>query len=227
MGHKVALERAASGAKVLAIGRNKDRLRSLYQQNPAYITIASVDVCDADKLETTIANFVIEHGKLNGGVHAAGIMTLTPLRSIDEIQAKRIMDVSFWAGISLLRLITKAKYGERGTSTVLFSSVCAESAEKGMLAYTAAKAAINSGIRSAAKEIASKGHRVNSILPGWVISPMTDVASETTEVKKIYDKHPLGTGSPEDVAGIVMFLLSESASWITGSNLVVDGGYLA
>ena len=188
MGRKVALELASSGADVLALGRNEERLQSLYQLNPEHIVIESVDVCNTKKMEDVIANFVTKHGKLKGGVHAAGIMGLTPLRSIDVNQAKKIMDVSFWAGISLLRLITKAKYGERGTSTVLFSSVCAESAEKGMLAYAATKAAINSGVRSVAKEVASKGLRVNSILPGWVISPMTDAASETTEVKKIFDK---------------------------------------
>ncbi len=227
MGRKIALELAEAGAEVLAIGRNHERLQSLYQQNSAHITVASVDVCDAEKLEKAVAGFVAEHGKLCGGVHAAGIMALTPLRSLDEAQAKKIMDVSFWAGISLLRLITKAKYGERGTSTVIFSSVCAESAEKGMFAYAATKAAINSGIRSVAKEIALKGHRVNSILPGWVLSPMTESASELTEVKKIFDKHPLGAGKPDDVTGMVLFLLSEQARWITGSNIVVDGGYLA
>ena len=227
MGRKVALELASSGADVLALGRNEERLQSLYQLNPEHIVIESVDVCNTKKMEDVIASFVTKHGKLKGGVHAAGIMGLTPLRSIDVNQAKKIMDVSFWAGISLLRLITKAKYGERGTSTVLFSSVCAESAEKGMLAYAATKAAINSGVRSVAKEVASKGHRVNSILPGWVISPMTDAASETTEVKNIFDKHPLGAGNPEDVSGMVLFLLSNQASWITGSNVVVDGGYLA
>lgn len=227
MGRRVALELAASGAEVLAVGRNQERLQSLYQQNTKNITVASVDVCDAEGMEKAIADFVAGHGKICGGVHAAGIMALTPLRSLDEAQAKKIMDVSFWAGISLLRLITKAKYGERGTSTVLFSSVCAESAEKGMFAYAATKAAINSAIRSVAKEVATKGHRVNSVLPGWVISPMTDAAGKLTEVKKIFDKHPLGAGNAEDVTGMILFLLSDRARWITGSNIVVDGGYLA
>lgn len=227
MGRNVALALAAAGADILAVGRNGDRLHSLQQQNPEHITVASVDVCDTEEMEKAIAGFVEDHGKIHGAVHAAGIMALTPLRSQDEAQAKKIMDVSFWAGMSLLRLVTKAKYGERGTATVIFSSVCAESAEKGMFAYAATKAAINSGVRSAAKEIASKGHRVNSILPGWVISPMTEAASELTEVKKIFDKHPLGAGNPEDVIGMVLLLLSEQARWITGSNIVVDGGYLA
>ena len=227
MGRNVVLELAASGAEILAIGRNQERLQSLYQQNPEKISVVSLDVCDTECLEKAIADYVDEHGKISGGVHAAGVMSLTPLRSVDEIQAKKIMNVSFWAGISLLRLITKAKYGKRGTATVLFSSVCAESAEKGMFAYAATKAAMNSAIRSVAKEVAAKEHRVNSILPGWVISPMTNAAEELTDVKKIFDKHPLGAGKAEDVTGMVLFLLSDRARWITGSNIVVDGGYLA
>lgn len=96
-----------------------------------------------------------------------------------------------------------------------------------MFAYTAAKASVNSALRSVAKEISVKEHRVNSILPGWVKSPMMTEASELTDIASFFSKHPLGAGVPRDVAGMVLFLLSEQTRWITGSNIVVDGGYLA
>lgn len=227
MGRQVTLELAAAGACVLAIGRNAERLADVQSHAPQQIFPTSVDVCKQEALEQAIATFVAEHGKLNGGIHAAGISSITPLKAYDRSLAKNIMDVSFWAGMDLLRFVTKAKYGEAGTSTVLFSSVCARSHEKGMFAYAAAKSAVDAAIASAAKDICRKCHRVNSILPGWVESPMTEQAGEFAETDSFFDKHLLGRGHVEDVIGLVLFLLSDRARWMTGTAIPVDGGYLA
>lgn len=227
MGRQVALELAAAGAKVLAIGRNADRLQEIKESFPDNIFPAQLDVCDSAALEEAIKGFVAEHGKLNGGVHAAGIYEITPIKNYDVDIAKNIMEISFWAGMKLLQLVTKTKYGMNGTSTVLFSSVSAFSHEKGMFAYSATKAAMNSGILAAAKEICGKNHRVNSIVPGWVSTPMTTEAGEVNDKDTVFDRHLLGVGAPENVTGMVLFLLSSRASWITGSTVVVDGGYLA
>lgn len=227
MGREVALELAVSGAKVLAIGRNAESLNKIHSEFPDKVFPARLDVCDRSALEEAIKVFVAEHGKLNGAVHAAGISGITPIRSFGSDIAKEIMDISFWAGMDLLQLVTKAKYGLTGTSTVLFSSVCAFSHEKGMFAYAATKEAVNAGIRSAAKEICAKKHRVNTIVPGWVKSPMTEQAGELANTDSFFSKHLLGAGKPDNVSGVVLFLLSEKSSWITGSNIVVDGGYLA
>ena len=227
MGREVALELAAAGAVVLAVGRNEERLKSINAQFPHQIFTANVDVSDNIALENAIKEFVAIHGKLNGGVHAAGISEITPLKNYDEQVARRIMDISFWAGMKLLSLITKVKYGEPGSSIVMFSSVCAYSHEKGMFAYAAAKAAIDNGICSAAKEISNRKHRVNSIVPGWVKTPMIQNAREFANAEAFFEEHLLGPGVAEDVCGMILFLLSNRASWITGSNIVVDGGYLA
>ena len=227
MGKEVALELAEAGAVVLAIGRNGNRLMELQTRFPENIFTASVDVCDSVALEKVISEFTSIHGKLNGGVHAAGISELTPVKNYDVSLAEKIMNTSFWAGMKLLSFITKNKYGEHGTSTVLFSSVSAYSHEKGMFAYAASKAALDSGIRSAAKEICVREHRVNSIVPGWVKSPMSDQLGIVANTDSFLGKHLLGVGNALDVTRMVLFLLSDDARWITGSNVVVDGGYLA
>ena len=87
--------------------------------------------------------------------------------------------------------------------------------------------AVNSAVKSIAKEIARRGQRVNSILPGWVQTDMTKEAAELTDMAPIMERELLGVGKPEDVTGQVLFLLSDRAAWITGTNVVVDGGYLA
>ena len=227
MGREVALELAAAGAKVLAIGRNAENLNQVKEAFPDNIYPVQLDVCDSAALEEALKAFTTEHGKLHGAVHAAGIYELTPIKNYDIDIAKKIMDISFWAGMDLLHLVTKTKYGVNGTSTVLFSSAYAFSHAKGMFAYSAAKSAMNSGLQSAAKEICAKKHRVNSVAPGWVKTAMTEQASEVDSNSTIFSRHLLGVGEPQDVTGMVLFLLSDRARWITGSTVVVDGGYLA
>ena len=107
MGWQVTRELALSGANVLAIARRLSELEQLQAECPEHITIASVDVTDYCAIEQVISTFVQEKGKLNGSVHAAGILTFTPLRAFDETQARKMMDIIFWAGINLLKLITK------------------------------------------------------------------------------------------------------------------------
>lgn len=227
IGRQTALDLADSGAYVLSIGRNTERLEALRNDSPEHIFTASLDVCDSDSLEGAIAAFVEAHGKLSGGVHAAGISAITPLRAYDKDTAQAIMNTSFWAGMELLRLITKAKYSKPGTSTVLFSSCYSISPAKGMFAYAATKSAVNSAVKCAAKEICAKNHRVNSIIPGWIDTPMTGQFEVSGDVNAVLSKHLLGPGRPEYISKAVLFLLSDASSWITGSNIVVDGGFSA
>lgn len=225
MGRQVACELAAAGAVVLAIARREQELLALQHEYPDNIVIGVADVCDSGILEKTIQAFVERYGKLNGSVHAAGISGITPIKAYDKAEAHRIMDVSFWAGMDLIQLVSKVKYGECGSSHVLFSSVCGISAEKGMFAYGAAKAALNTAIKSIAKELVKKQQRINTIVPGWVVSPMTDKMLSNTD--SFMGRHLLGSGQAKDISGVVLFLLSNGAKWITGTNVIVDGGYLA
>ena len=227
IGREITLELAKAGAFVFAIGRNVERLTEVKDHYPNKIAIKSVDVCNYEELENAFDEFVFLYGKINGGVYSAGLTQITPLKNYDVNSAKNMMQVNFWSAIEFLRLITKAKYGVHETSTVILSSNIANSCERGMFAYSASKAAINAAIRSAAKEICQKGHRVNTILPGRIKSPMTEKLNGILDEEKIISKHLLGEGVPSDISGMTLFLLSGSAKWITGSNIVVDGGYLA
>ena len=223
MGRQVAKELALAGADVLVLARRMQELKTLNEQFPERITIACVDITDYDNVEKHVASFMQSKGALDGSVHAAGVLAFTPLRAFSEIQAKQMMDVSFWAGINLMRVLTKKKYAAASTAHILFSSVSAQKGQKGLSAYAAAKAAVQVGVRSLAKEVAERGHRINTISPGWVRTEMT---RETLDSEQIATEHLLGIGNPEDVSGMVLFLLSDRAKWITGADFVVDGGYL-
>ena len=227
IGRQIALDLANAGAEVLAIARNVERLTEVRNQFPDRIYTASVDVCDQNAMEIAINDFVESHGKLNGGVHAAGITGLTSLKNFDRDLAHRIMQISFWAAVDFAKLITKSKFGASGSSIVLFSSISAELNPRGKFAYSAAKAAVNSLVGTLSKEINTKRNRINSILPGWVDTPMTVAESALIDANNEVQHSLLGLGTPADISAFVLFLLSDGARWITGSNFVVDGGYLA
>ena len=225
IGKEIALSLARSGAEVLAVGRNKDRLRALHEQNPESIIATSADVTDLFALDLALKNFIQSKGKLKGGVYSAGIFEYTPIRSYAQDVAEQIMRVGFWSAMDFLKLILKPRYTVPSASIVFLSSVAAITNKKGIFAYSAMKSALNSAVKTAAKEIANKGHRINSICPGFVISPMTEefLVSDTS----IEQQHLLGLGKTEDVANATLFLLSDSARWVTGTNLIIDGGYTA
>ena len=222
IGRQVALDLANAGAVVLGLGRNVERLEALRSENPSRIFTASVDVCDTPALEGAIADFVRAHGKLHGGVHAAGIDAFTPLRTFSQ-GSSGIMDVSLWAGIEFIRLITKNEYAEQKTSAVLFSSVSALTGDKAKIVYASAKSAVN----IAARELSTQYHRVNTILPGWTNTPMTRELGQVNDDSGVIAEHLLGAGTPEIVSQSVLFLLSEDSCGLNGSNFVVDGGYSA
>lgn len=224
MGRQITIELAQAGAKVLALDLSEKALSELSKQYPT-VTGVAVNVCDYVAVEQAVSDFVNNNGKLNGCVHAAGISALTPLRCYDEEVARKVMDVSFWAGINLVRVVTKSSFAVRGTSNVLFSSVSALSGEKAMFAYAGTKAAMLPAVKSMAKELSVKGHRVNCVMPGWVQTPMTGAMMSNLDT--FADRHLLGIGKDTDVSGVVLFLLSGRANWITGSAIAVDGGYLA
>lgn len=227
MGKQVALELAQSGANVLAIARREEKLRELQESFKDNIFIAPLDVCHSDQLECAIQDFVATKGKLHGGVYAAGIAAITPIKSYDKNKAREIMNVNFLYGMDFIQTMTKKKISNENASFVLFSSVYAISSAKGMFVYSGAKAAIISAMRSISKEISKRGQRINAVLPGWVESEMTEELGIVSNKSEIIAHELLGVGSPKDVSGMVLFLLSNRARWITGSSIAVDGGFLA
>ena len=127
-------------------------------------------------------------------------------------------------------LLNKLHFSEDGGSIVFISSVMGVVGENGKTLYSMTKGALISAVKSMSVELAPRKIRVNAISPGMVETPMSKNAiySRNEEsLDKLRKMHPLGFGKPEDVANASVFLLSDASRWITGTNLIVDGGYLA
>ena len=231
MGRQIALDLAESGAQVLAVARNEKRLEEVRLRYPQQVMIASLDVLSADRAawDHVLVPFVEKRGKCHGGVYTAGISDMTPLRMYDEEIARRIVDTSFWGMTRFIQSLAKKKYASEGSSFVVFSSTAAYCGNKGQFAYSAAKGAVQTAVRSLAKEICKDRHRINSISPGWVASDMTKKSiEELGEIRpaETFAQYLLGLGKPDDISGMALFLLSDAARWITGTDVVVDGGSL-
>ena len=191
---------------------------------PAFI---DVTVAQAKDWDAVIKNFVVEYGKISGGVYTAGITGLTPFRRWNEELAQKIMNTSYWGMLRFVQSATKKRFSNFGASFVVFSSNAAYNATQGMLIYSSAKMAVQVAVKTIVKEISQDGYRINSISPGWVKTEMTDSYSEEFGVhEQIKNSFRLGEGTADKISGMVLFLLSSRADWITGQDIVIDGGQL-
>lgn len=226
IGKKITLDLAENGAEVLAIGRREERLNELRSKYPQNIFAAAIDVNDFSSLKIELEKFGAE-STIDGSIHAAGINKFTPLRAFNWSDAENIIKTSLYAGIELVRILSSKKLSSPTGSHVIIASVAGIKGEIGFTAYSAAKSAVIGAVRSIALELAIKDIRVNTITPGWLQTEMTDAieARYPGRLETIKLLHPLGIGSVEDISNLLMFLLSEESKWITGSNIVIDGGY--
>jgi NAD(P)-dependent dehydrogenase (short-subunit alcohol dehydrogenase family) len=232
IGRQCAITFSQLGANVILIARNKKRLKDTFNRlEKGNHLIISQDITEYTKLEYAINTATEKVGKISGFIHSAGIEITLPLRSMRPSYYEKMFSVNVIAGFEFAKIISKKKYvNKEGASFIFISSVMGILGQPGKVAYCSSKGALISGARTMALELAKKNIKVNCILPGVVKTEMSNKMFENLpeeSKKSIINMHPLGLGKPEDIANTCAFLLSDVAKWITGINLIVDGGYSA
>jgi NAD(P)-dependent dehydrogenase (short-subunit alcohol dehydrogenase family) len=232
LGEQCAITCSQLGATVVLIGRDKTRLQSVIARlEKGNHSFHSVDLTHYSELEDLVSTIVERHGQISGFVHAAGIDMTLPIKLTKPETYEKLFSINVIAGFEIAKhIVNKKNCKEEGTSLVFIASVMSEQGQPAKVAYCASKGAIVSGVKAMALELAPKKIRVNSISPGIVKTPLVETMFRSIpeeSQKSILEMHPLGIGEPEDVANACAFLLSEEARWITGTNLLVDGGYSA
>lgn len=233
IGRQCAIRCSEGGASLLLLGRNTERLNETLNMlsYPENHLAVSVDLTDFDAIEPILKEAVSKNGCFHGLVNAAGISTTLPLKLITPEKLDSFYKTNVVGSINLTRLFTKTTYVcKDGASVIFFSSVMGMVGDMGKTLYSLTKGALLSGTKSMAVELASKKIRVNSISPGVVDTPMTQSAvynQDEESHNRIVSLHPLGLGKPDDVALACVYLLSDASRWVTGTNLVIDGGYTA
>jgi len=191
----------------------------------------SFDLREVERIPLWMLEVAAAGGALFGVVHAAGLSCIQPARLLEPNRYRDVMLVNTEAALALARGFQNKKVSEpSGGSIVFVSSVMAWAGSPGAAAYGMTKAALIGLAKSLAVELAPKRVRVNCVAPGFVKTPMFDRVSAMWDAEQrthVESEHPLGLGEPADVANAIAFLLADTGRWITGSVLVVDGGYTA
>lgn len=228
IGRQICVALANHGAAVIASGRNKEELdKTVESLNPEQPH--SAVVCDLYQLDK-FPELVKDLPPLDGIVHCAGVVTVMPFKFVAEKDLRFTQTLNYEAPVLLTQALLKKKLIKRGGSIVFIASVGALIGIKGNALYAGSKGALISAARTLAMETAGQKIRANCISPGLIETPMTQKVQENISaeaLKETEKHHPLGFGTTDDVANATVFMLSEASRWITGTNLVVDGGVTA
>lgn len=223
IGRSTAMVCSKMGAKVVITGRNKERLKETFDSlEGSGHQMVAFDLSLSNKLD----EFVAQLPQLHGFVSNAGTNRMSPVNFIKENDLLDVFQVNVFAPILMLRLLLKKKKLEKGSSVVFTSSISGLGVgATGNSVYAASKGAVSAFIKVAAIELASKNIRVNAVCPGMVQTNMIQEDITAEHLDEGLAEYPLGRyGMPSDIANAIVFLLSSASSWITGSNMVIDGG---
>lgn len=223
IGFATAIECSRMGASLFLTGRDEFRLQDCHQKIGADNEVITADLTIKEELEKLVDNSPI----LDGVVICAGKGTTLPIKSATTQKYQDVFDINFFAPAELVRLLVKGKKLNNGASIVMIASIGGVyQFEPANAIYGTSKAALNAFMRFAAIEFAAKGVRVNTICPGMVETPLMRNGRLSEDQLNAYrESYPLKRfGKPEEVGQAVVYLLSDAASWITGTSLVIDGG---
>lgn len=227
IGRATAIECARQGATLVLNGRNEKALletkEALEGQDCREHTLFVADWSD----KQTYERIGIELPALDGAVCNAGISKMLPVQFYSEETLEEVFQVNCFAPMLLMTHLVRQKKLKKPSSVVFTASISGYSnvaPANGI--YGASKSALSAYMKYAALELAGKGIRCNAVHPGRIQTPLIENRLLTEEdVKKDIASYPMGRyGKPEEVAYAIVYLLSDAAAWVTGTDLLIDGG---
>lgn len=227
LGREMARRFSASRCLILC-GRDGERLQRTRAEchSPEKQLVWRHDLMDVDGIAGQLTEFLAAHDvRVSGLVHSAAQLNVLPLRSLAPDIVLDTFRANVLSVMEIVRTLTKKRVNQQRLCAAVFvSSIASKFGAKGFSAYSASKGALDALMKSLAVELAP-GVRVNSVLPGALRTAMTaSMFDDPQMADRLAADYPLGIGVPTDIVDAVEFLLSEKARWITGQQLVVDGG---
>lgn len=228
IGAETAVECSKLGAKVIITGRNKERLLNTFNRLVSNTASQNHAMFCADLIcEEDLTNLVNQIEAIDGLVNNAGVNRIKPIAFIKNDDLEFSFQNNTFASINLTRLLLKKKKLKRNGSVVFTSSVSSFYNAPGRALYASSKAAITSFMRSLAVELADKKIRANAVHPGIIETKMGLANLSEEERKRDMLSYPLKRyGKPEEVAWAIIYFLSDASVWVTGTSLIIDGGFM-
>jgi len=231
IGRACARALGREGGRVVAAGRRQARLEGVVAQlhaGGAEAVVATGDVREEGTCRAWVETAVRSFGRLDGLVNAAGVMGSGGLLETAPAEWDRMMDTNLRAMFLLTRAAAPELIKRRG-AVVNLSSVAGPRPYANLIAYVVSKAGVDAFTRCAALDLAPHGVRVNALNPGVVVTELQTATNAVPDYPAFLERskitHPLGrVGQPEEIAALVLFLLSDEAGWITGATVPIDGG---
>lgn len=227
IGHGIAVALAREGADVAVASHtlaNALRVADAVQAVGRRSLAIEMDVSRAESVEAGVAEVLSAYGRIDILVNNAGITRDALVVRLREEDWDAVLDVNLKGAFLCSRAVARVMMKQRAGCIVNITSIMGLIGNAGQANYSAAKAGLLGLTKSLARELGSRGIRVNAVAPGWIETAMTDSLPETVR-EAILKQIPLGRlGKAEDVAGAVVFLCSEESAYVTGQVLTVDGG---
>lgn len=227
IGKAAAIECAKMGANVVLVGRNEQRLKETYEECVSNGISAHIIIADISK-GNDLDRVVEQCHNIDGLVNNAGVIKTLPVQFVKKDDIDDVLNVNLYGPMLLQQKILRKKKISKGGSIVYTCSMCGVyNVEFANGIYAASKGALNAWMKTSALELAQKGIRVNSVCPGMVDTNIMNDSVVTAEERKADSKaYPLKRyGKPEEIAKSIVFLLSDATSWMTGTALLIDGGF--
>jgi NAD(P)-dependent dehydrogenase (short-subunit alcohol dehydrogenase family) len=233
IGAATAARFAAEGAAVagLDIGKPADEAWAAVSRDAAGASFHQADVRDEASVKAAIDAVIAQHGRVDVLVNAAGVVGFGSAHMLEVAEFERVVDINLKGSFIVSKHVIPSMLESGAGSIVHLASVEGLVGITGQLAYNASKGGVVMMTKNMALDYAAAGIRVNCLCPGGVETAMTAILN-TPGLQAMGDKlrgyHPLGRfAEPEEIAAAALFLVSDDASFVTGSSLVVDGGYTA
>jgi 3-oxoacyl-[acyl-carrier protein] reductase len=229
IGRAVALLLASAGSDVIIhYTKSQDSAREVKRQAEKLGVRAvalAAEIGDRRQVDAMIDQALKELGRIDILVNNAGIWERNPINGMSEDDLKRTVDINLMGSYYTIMRVVPHMVRQNSGSIINISSTAGQRGEAFYSPYAATKGAIISLTKSLAAELAPNNIRVNCVAPGWVATDMSRDALEGDGAKQVFAQIPLGrVGTPEELAGPVLFLASDMASFITGEILNVNGG---
>ncbi|HET6606005.1 MAG TPA: 3-oxoacyl-[acyl-carrier-protein] reductase [Rhodopila sp.] len=224
IGAAIARALHAQGAIVALSGTRRDALEALAADLGERAHVCPADLRDASEPDSLIETAEQVAGPLHILVNNAGMTRDTLALRMSDQDWQAVLDVDLSAPFRLTRAALRGMLRRRAGRVINIGSIVGTTGNAGQANYAAAKAGLVGMTKALAQEVASRGVTINAVAPGFVVTAMTNVLAEAQKTK-LTDSIPLKRlGQPEDIAGAVVYLASDEASWVTGATLHVNGG---